>query len=511
MSLYQRLQVHAEQQPDKTAIDSAAGELSYHQLKVLTDWCIEYFESQGIAAGDRVALLALNHPDWFIATFAAAQCGVVLVPLNWRLSTAELRFVIEDSQPKLLLHDSEFMQVAVDLQKSATDLQVAIFCNSDFPARGSVTFKPTASSTASHTTSNTTSYDNTEAALFIVYTSGTTGRPKGAVLSQKAVLCSAQMSRHMTDMTPHDNVLNVLPLFHIGGLNIQPLPALIYGATLVLHARFIPDEAVDALSDKNITLVNSVPTLLQAMLDSPGWQPQKYHALRAISIGSTDVPLSLINRVQDASIALIQVYGATETGPVAIYQCIEDADIVGTIGKAGACCEIKICNKDGVQVAPGESGEILVKGGNILSHYWRNEKATSNSIKEGWFRTGDVAHVDSDGYYWFDDRLKHVVISGGENIYPAELERVIREVPGVGEVAVVGRHDERWGEVPVAVISGNATPASIHSACEVLARFKRPKDVVFVDSLPRNALGKVQVHQVKKLLENTGVSTCESQ
>jgi len=257
----------------------------------------------------------------------------------------------------------------------------------------------------------------------------------------------------------------------------------------------------DSIFSRCPHLINSVPTLLQAMLNSAGWQPQKFNSLRAVSIGSTDVPVSLINRVQKAGFPLIQVYGATETGPVAIYQCIQDAGKVGTIGKAGSLCEIKLCNEEGKEVSQGESGEILVKGDNILTHYWRNRDASESNIKDGWFHTGDIAHVDSDGYYWFDDRLKHVVISGGENIYPAELERVIREVPGVAEVAVVGRSDERWGEVPVAVVAGEVEAQAVLDACETLARFKRPKDVIFVESLPRNALGKVQVHQVKVLID----------
>ena len=304
----------------------------------------------------------------------------------------------------------------------------------------------------------------------------------------------------MTDLTVNDHVLNVLPLFHVGGLNIQPLPALLFGATLVLRARFIPDDAVTALSEKQITLINSVPTLLQAMLASPLWNSENFRTLRAISIGSTDVPVSLINQVHENGIPLIQVYGATETSPVAIYQRIEHADRVGSIGRAGLLCDIRLCNSDGTEVSPGESGEIHVKGNNTLSYYWNNQEATDISLVDGWFRTGDVAHQDEDGFYWFDDRLKHVVISGGENIYPAELERVIREIPGVDEVAVVARSDERWGEVPVAVVVGSVNRDTVLRSCESLARFKRPKDVVFVDALPRNALGKIQVQEVRKLI-----------
>ena len=491
MSLYQRLSGHAKFQPNKTAIDSEAGQISYLQLKVLTDWCIAYFHSLGLVAGDRVAILSLNHPDWFIAAFAAARSGIVLVPLNWRLSVDELKYVVDDSEPAVLLHGEEFSSQANQIKQAFSQLRLVDFASSSFP--------PEPSHSTSQSDENDDVHDQT-AALFIVYTSGTTGRPKGAVLSERSILCSAEMSQHMTDMTANDRVLNVLPLFHVGGLNIQPLPALLYGATLVLHARFDPNEAVQALISKRITLINSVPTLLQAMLSVSSWKPDRFPALRAISIGSTDVPVSLIEKINASGIPLIQVYGATETGPVAIYQRIEHADKAGSIGRAGLLCEVRLCNEAGEEVADGESGEIQIKGDNILSHYWRNDIATASNINDGWFATGDVAHRDGDGFYWFDDRLKHVVISGGENIYPAEIERVLRNVPGVDEVAVVGRADARWGQVPVAAVVGTVEKSIIMDACESLARFKRPADVVFVDALPRNALGKVLVQQLSDSL-----------
>lgn len=518
MSLYQRLRGHAEFQPDKTAIDSEAGQISYQQLKLLTDWCIAYFHALGLGAGDRVAILSLNHPDWFIATFAAARSGIVLVPLNWRLSDDELKYVVEDSEPAVLLHSEEFTRQATQIQNAFKKLRLVDFASGNFPPEPSESTNQPGTTNQSGTTkqpdtkkhsvtkkqsdANEASHEANDqnAALLIVYTSGTTGRPKGAVLSQKSILCSAEMSQHMTDMTANDCVLNVLPLFHVGGLNIQPLPALLYGATLVLHARFHPEEAVKALISKKITLVNSVPTLLQAMLSASNWAPDQFPALRAISIGSTDVPVSLIEKVQASGIPLIQVYGATETGPVAIYQRIEHADNAGSIGKAGILCEVRLCNSEGEEVPDGESGEIHIKGNNILSRYWRNDIATDSCINDGWFATGDVAHKDREGFYWFDDRLKHVVISGGENIYPAEIERVLREVPGIDEVAVVGRADARWGQVPVAVVVGTAGRSSIMDACDSLARFKKPADVVFVDALPRNALGKVLIQQVSKIV-----------
>ena len=483
MSLFDRLQSHAETQADKAAIETDGGTISYYQLKLLVDQCVAYFHSVGLQAGDRVAILALNHPDWFIALFAAARSGVILVPMNWRLSVEELEYVITDSGPVLLLHDQEFADKAAVLNSRHPDLRLGEIACAHFPPE-SVSLDTVAS--------------NVSDPLLIVYTSGTTGRPKGAVLSEKALLCSAEMSRHMLGLETRDRVLNVLPLFHVGGLNIQPLPALLNGATLILPPKFEPQATVQALRDKQVTLITVVPTVLQALLASPVWNAAEFCSLRAMSIGSTDVPVALINAVQKDGIPVIQVYGATETSPVAIYQCLKDSHKVGSIGRAGSLCEIKLTGKTGEVVPVGESGEIQVKGDNILSGYWNNDSASVKSINDGWYKTADVAHQDADGYFWFDDRLKHVVISGGENIYPAELERVIREVQGVQELAVVGKPDERWGEVPVAVIVGNTDEQKVVKACSQLAKFKQPREVIFVESLPKNALGKVQVQKVKE-------------
>ncbi len=485
-SLYRRLCGYAEFHPEKPAIESEAGTLTYLQLRVLVDQCADWFSSRGLTQGDRVAVLALNHPDWFIALFAAAKHGVMLVPLNWRLSVDELQFMVDDCKPSLLLHDQHFSPAAEEI---AGDIPCVDFCYNDFP--------PMADATSATEVS-------CAAALLIVYTSGTTGQPKGAVLTQNALLCSAEMSQHMYDLTACDRVLNVLPLFHVGGLNIQPLPALIYGATLVSHQRFEPQRAINALATDRITLMNSVPTLLQAILDTDAWDDADLSALRAISIGSTDVPLPLIKAVHAKGIPLIQVYGATEMSPVAIYQRIEHARVEGSIGKAGVLNSIRLVNEQGDEVARGESGEIQVRGDNLLSYYWNNEVATAAALKNGWFSSGDVAHCDDNGFYWFDDRLKHVIISGGENIYPAELERLISALPGVAEVAVVGQPDARWGEVPVAVVvraDESIQGEEILAACAAIARFKQPKEVYFVDALPRNALGKIIVPAVKALLK----------
>lgn len=501
MSLYQRLKGHAQFQATKTAIDFEGQLVSYQQLLNRVDECIAYFKSANIKTGDRVAFLALNHPDIFAFVFAASRSGIILVPLNWRLSLDELDYVIQDCSPSLLLHDADFADTASKLKANALTQGSGGLITQAIgePLIESTGVPPDLSKVVNISGAEEDAELGRD--FLIVYTSGTTGRPKGAVLSQRAILCGAEMSQHMLDLTSHDRVLNVLPLFHVGGLNIQPLPTLLYGGTLYLHARFDAAMAARVMEEQKITLINSVPTVLQAILATDEWKTSSYHKLRAVSIGSTDVPVSLINRVRERDIPLIQIYGATETSPAAIYQKIEDADKVGSIGKAGLLCDIRLVDANDHVVNTGNSGEIQVKGRNILSYYWNNKEATESSIDNGWFKTGDVAHVDNDGFYWFDDRVKHVIISGGENIYPAELERVIGELPGVEAVSVVGQSDDRWGEVPVAVIVGEPNEDNIKNACAKVARFKQPKQLYFVDELPRNALGKIQVQRVKELVK----------
>lgn len=524
MTLYDRLAQHARTQPDKTAIECDDGPITYQQLHVLVDRCIVNFESLGLHTGDRVAMLGFNHPDWFICLFAAAQRGVVLVPMNWRLSVDELQFVVQNCGPSVLLHDTQFADTAARIKSNNSGLHLQAFCSTDFPPEvhaadlqsiskvktesqtGDVPTKQTTSVNTGESTNKESNSDELTRALLIVYTSGTTGRPKGAVLSQQALMCSAEMSVHMHDMNKTDRVLNVLPLFHVGGLNIQPLPALLIGATLILPQGFDPQATLNSIANDNISLITVVPTVIKAMMSCTDWLTSDLSSLKAMAIGSTDVPIQIIQNVHKRGVPMLQVYGATETSPVAIYQTLETAKIEGSIGQAGKLCDIRLVNKDGHIVDVGQPGEIQVRGSNILNCYWQDEQGTAAALEDGWFKTGDVAQLDSNGLYWFTDRIKHVIISGGENIYPAELERIISQVAGVDAVSVVGLDDEKWGEVPVAVVaaadSSQLNEQSIQQACSQIAKFKQPRKIIFVNELPRNALGKIVVQQVKQLAEN---------
>lgn len=469
--------------PEKPALEFEGETWSYRDFAARIAARAGELGACGVGPRDRVAWYGLNHPEVFTLLFACARIGAILVPLNWRLAEVEIAGILADAAPKIVVHDSTFAEAAARLP-GAHLLRPA-----------GVLGTPPASVEDAHRADET-------APLLLVYTSGSTGRPKGAVLTQAALIANAAMSVEAHDLTPNDRVLNVLPLFHVGGLNILPTPAFSIGATVVLHARFDPEATAEAL--QHVTHAITVPTVLQAVLATDAWANGDYAKLKALSIGSTDVPIPLIEAVHARGIPVLQIYGATETAPLAIYQRIGEAfETVGSIGRAGSGCAVRLVGPDGQDVPEGHPGEIRVKGPNILQRYWNDPDLTAQALQDGWFRTGDVARRDANGLYWFVDRIKHVIISGGENIYPAELERVLRDHPAIREVAVVGRPDPKWGEVPVAVVVSDAAIAQPDVADYLqgrIARYKHARDTVRVDALPRNAMGKVVAEEVRALI-----------
>ena len=483
---------HAAKIPKRPALTFEEATLDYADLESAVASMAGWLAASGIRTGDRVAVYARNHPESFITLLAASRLGAMMVPLNWRLSAEELGWQMADAAPSLLIHGPEFAEMAARLSSGSACRRIAI--GDDLAAARD-----------GHEVAEADGAGGPTSELMIVYTSGTTGRPKGAVLAQPAMIANAMMSHDAYAMRPDDVVLNILPLFHVGGLNIQPLPALLCGAHVVIEPAFDPATTLEAIERHAVTQVTVVPTVLAALLAHGGWPAANLASLRMVAIGSTDVPVPLINAVHDRKIPVVQIYGATETAPTAIYQTADIAfDSAGSIGRAGCACDIRIVGPDGEDLATGEVGEIWVRGANILTRYWNNEAASRESITDAWFHTGDMARVDDQGLYWFADRVKHVIISGGENIYPAELERVLRDLPGLAEFAVVGRDDARWGQVPVVVavrhddaLTGDTVLAHFDGR---LARFKHPKDVLFVDALPRNALGKIIADEVRALV-----------
>jgi len=453
----------------------------------------------GVGSGDRIAILAMNRPDYLVLLYACAKLGAMLVPLNWRLALAEQMFMITDASVKLLLLERAFAEIMPTLARELPDVQTI---GLDFSPLQGCSFNELLTRAAGN---GRNPNSDLSAPLLIVYTSGTTGRPKGAVLRQEALLWNGIMSQHMHSLTSEDRVLTVLPFFHVGGLNIQTTPALHHGATVTILPRFTPGAALQAITRSRPTLTVLVPATIQAVTDDPAWSTTDLSSLKAVTTGSTIVPPHLIEHFVARGVPVLQVYGSTETCPVAVYTRLGgDLSRAGSTGLPGLCCEASIVDDAGIELPPDASGEIVVRGPQVFCEYWRNEAATREALLDGWYRTGDIGVRDADGYFWVHDRKKNVIISGSENIYPAEVERVLLEHPDVVDCGVIGRPDPKWDEVPVACIvrrPGTATDAealTAHVAIQ-LSRFKVPREIVFVDDLPRTALGKVQHFRLKQL------------
>jgi fatty-acyl-CoA synthase len=422
-----------------------------------------------VTKGDRVAWLGYNSPDMLVLLFALARLGAILVPLNWRLAAAEHRAILDDCKPRWIAFDEAFAVHARGL--GVPPLEIRLVENPELIG---------------------TDADD----LLIVYTSGTTGKPKGAVLAQSALLWNGYNSIHAHDLGQSDHVLTALPMFHVGGLNNQTLPALLAGASVTLHKRFDPGLWLADVARRRPTLSLLVPATLQAVISHPAWASADLSSLKMLNAGSMVVPDSMIRAFHARGVPVGQIYGCTETAPIAVVLLKEDAlGKVGSAGKPALHCQVKLVD-----------GEIWVRGPNVMRGYW-NDAAASAAVltPDGWFRTGDLARIDEEGYYWIVGRSKDVIISGGENIHPAELENVLADCAAIAEAAVVGVEDAKWGEAAVACVvlrkdahfNENSVLALFQDR---LAKFKHPRRVLFLDGLPRNAMGKVQKHDLKRLI-----------
>jgi len=466
----------ADHTPGKTALHFQGNDLSYAAFWAQIERITRGLAGIGVARGDRIAYLGYNDPRMLSLLFAAARLGALFVPLNWRLTVHEHRLILADCAPAALFSDAEF-------EKHARELPAGRYARIDETL-------PEADGVVAGT-----DYDE----LLIVYTSGTTGTPKGAVLSQSALLWNAVNSIHAHDLRQDDHVLSPLPMFHVGGLNNQTMPALLAGATVTLHPRFDPGAWHADVAARKPTLSLLVPATMQAVIAHPEWERTNLSCLRMITTGSMVVPESLIRTFHERGVPVGQIYGSTETSPLAIVLMAHEAmENVGSTGKPALHCEISLTDDAGKVLPDDAVGEIRVRGPNVMRRYWNNPQATATALTaDGWFRTGDLARRDSQGFYWIAGRSKDLIISGGENIHPAELENVLADCPAIAECAVIGIDDAKWGEAACALIvlkTGAALSEGDVLALfkDRLARYKHPRRVVFVDSLPRNAMGKVQ-------------------
>ena len=492
----------AQGTPERVAIRFGAHDLTYAALADETRRLASALAACGVRRGTCVALLDLNGPATIALLFACARIGALFMPLNWRLAVPEQQQMLADCPPALLFVGENFLAQGVSLVAARPGVTPVALAGTrpvgwlgygDFLARasGAVPLDPAV---------------GPETPLLICYTSGSTATPKGVLLSQQALAANADHSVQLHAMTAQDVVLTTLPLFHVGGLNNQTTPALRSGATVVLHPKFDADATFDAIERERVTLTVLVPAQLTVMMASPRWASADLSSLRMITTGSTIVPQHLIHAVHERGIPLVQIYGSTETSPIAACLPPEDARRKeGSTGRAAAHCELRIVDERDRDVAPGAPGEILVRGPNVMLGYWRRPEASARALAGGWFHSGDIGHFDADGCLWVDGRKTDMIISGGENIAPAEIENLLLASAYVAEASVVGVPDPRWGERVVAVVAarepGALTGEDVLALLDGrLARYKHPKQVLLVPELPKTALGKVRKEAVRQLV-----------
>jgi fatty-acyl-CoA synthase len=486
---------HANATPDKVAwVDlHSSRSFTYSQAENRSARLASHLQNNcGIAKGDLVGVLAMNSTDILEIQSACARIGAIFLPLNWRLTVSELTFIVGDADPKILIHDLQFVDEAAALKN---DTSIAI----TLQTTGSGAASPYEEAIAG-TEPIAEIVDLTHDDVWtIMYTSGTTGLPKGAMNTYGMAFYNAVNLGVPARITPDSVTLTILPLFHTGGLNCYTSVALHSGGTALIMRAFEPGEVLRLIGDPEVGLTHffGVPANYLFMSQHADYQTTDFSRLMCAGIGGAPTPIPLLETYGKIGIALQQGYGMTETSPAVLVQDAAMAlEKPGSTGKPALHNRVRIVGEDGKDMPVGENGELWVKGPNITPGYWNRPEATAEAITDGWLHTGDACRMDEDGHYYIVDRWKDMYISGGENVYPAEVESVLFKLEGLADVAVIGLPDERWGEIGCAVVV--IAPDQTLEADDVmdfcrdkLARFKIPARVEFIDELPRNATGKV--------------------
>jgi len=454
--------------PDRVAIVERDRRWTYAELDARSDEL-----ASGLAHGGRVSTLYGNSGEHAALMFACAKAGAILHPISWRLAPAEVAFQLDDAQPDRFVVSEEHRKLA----EAAESL------------RSSERLEPDSRSESD------SSFASADDPLLLIYTSGTTGRPKGALLTHANCFWTNLSFDLATGIRQDDVVLQVLPQFHCGGWNVQPILAWWKGATVVIEPGFDAREALALIERERVTTMMGVPANYLFMSQEPGFADADLSSLRLAVVGGAPMPEALLDVWAARGVDIVQGYGLTEAAPNVL--CLAPEDARRKAGYAGKPYPYVTCD-----LSP--EGELLVRGPNVFAGYWHNERATAAAFHDGWLLTGDVADRDDEGNYRIRGRLKDMVVSGGENVYPAEIEAVLHEHPAVVDAAVIGVPDERWGEVCAAfvVLDASATEEELRLHCyDRLARFKVPKTFHVVEELPRNSMGKIVKSELKVALE----------
>ncbi len=455
--------------------------LTFDQWNRRANRMAHLLQSRGVGKGDRVGVLAQNCVEMLDLLFACGKLGAIFVPYNWRLTQAEIAPLLEDSQPKVTFHGPQFAGVLSERSIALAGLDLSNYPDSP-PALTEIDLNDP---------------------WMILYTGGTTGRSKGAVLSHRQVTWNAWNTIAGWGLSPEDRVPILTPFFHTGGLNVFTTPLVQLGGTSILMGPFNPVELLETLEKERLTVLFMVPTMFQMVMELPGFATADFSRLKFVISGGAPCPRPIYEAFWAKGCTFKSGYGMTEVGPNCFT--MPDHEIKRKVGSVGfPITHVAMRIMDGDRpCGAGEVGELQIAGPHLCSGYWNNPKASQEANPDGWFRTGDLAYCDEEGFHYIVDRKKDMFISGGENVYPVEVEEALYKHPAVAEAAVVGVPDDRWGEVGKAVLAlkpGHAvTESEIIEHCRgLLARYKVPKVVEFRPSLPKSAAGKILKRELKE-------------
>lgn len=482
----------------RTAIVFGEQEWTYAQLYERVSRLANALADLGVRHGDRVAYLGKNHPSFLETLFAANALGAIFVPLNFRLTGRELAYILGDADPRVFVYAEEYAATVGEIRDELRTPHEVVLAAPSKHARG---YEQLVASADAAAPDPPVALDDT---CMIMYTSGTTGRPKGVMLSHANITWNCANMLTDTDLRADEVSLLVAPLFHSAGLCMGCLPVLLKGGQAILESGFDVERALGLIEARRVTCFFGVPAMFNSLASSPRWPETDVSSLRILQCGGAPLPVATIRTYEQRGLGITQGYGLTETSPGALL--LRSRDSLRKPGSAGTShffSDVRVVRPDMTDVSPGERGEVIVAGPNIMQGYWQLPDETAKVMTDGWFHSGDVATVDEEGYVYITDRIKDMIISGGENIYPAEVENALHDHDDVAECAVIGVADERWGEVGKAIVAlrpgATASPDDILGFLDGrLARYKIPKSIELVEALPRNASGKILKTELRK-------------
>ena len=489
----------AEYSPDAVALqDDATGRRytyaeSYRLINRAARLLRDVWE---VGEGDRVAVLSMNETEYVFLLFACQKVGAILLPLNYRLAPRELAYILSDAEPALLIHQRQYDDVV-----SAIADDVLPTRRVPFDGEGGYVEALLDEGNAADPVPVDGDF---ETPCMILYTSGTTGRPKGALLTNGMVFWNSVNTSLRLNLVQSDVTLTYTPFFHTGGWHVLTTPFLHRGAKLILLDRFDADRILELVEEEGLTILFGLPTIMEMLRRSERFPDTSFERVRYAIVGGEPMPLELIRLWHDRGVPIRQGYGLTEFGPNVFSLNEEHAEEkIGSIGFPNFYIDARVVDDDDRPLGPGEVGELVLRGPVCTAGYWRNPEATAEALRGGWFHTGDLVKRDEDGFYYVVDRKKDMYKSGGENVYPVEVEHFLRTHPKVREVAVVGVSDPKWGEVGKAFVA--VEPGETMTAEELLefcsgqlARFKMPKQVEFLDELPKGHSGKILKKELRE-------------